>query len=286
MNSLTAIDEPERGGCSVVQGERFHRFDVLAETAASAAGSERGPGLGDREETVEILVGHARDPADEIPQVVGEVRVVARLEPIPGKVAVLAVGDLSTKYTRSGSGPKRSAASSGSTTVPERFAHPLALEHDEAVPEDLAGKGEPGAHEHRRPIDAVEPGDVLADDMQIRRPPRLEQARRQLAKVEGRDVVDERIDPDVDDAVLVERDRDAPFLAFTTDRQIVQAGFEHVEDLVASQLGYQKLGVLTIVIEQRLSILGELEEVVTLFRATLVWFDGEGSSRRRDPSRV
>ena len=34
-----------------------------------------------------------------------------------------------------------------------------------------------GRHQHRRPDHRVEPGDVLADDVQVRRPPFLEQRR-------------------------------------------------------------------------------------------------------------
>ena len=51
------------------------------------------------------------------------------------------------------------------------LAHLLAVAaHHKAVPEDRLGQRQLGRHEHRGPDDAVEPDDVLADDMHVGRP--------------------------------------------------------------------------------------------------------------------
>ena len=60
----------------------------------------------------------------------------------------------------------------------ERLAHLLALGQHPAVAEDLPRQRQARAHQHRRPDDAVEPRDVLADHVQVGRPPRARTARR------------------------------------------------------------------------------------------------------------
>src|SRR5262245_65707897 len=91
--------------------------------------------------------------------------------------------------------------------------------------------------EHARPVDRVWLEDVLADEVLHHRPERF------VARVAGtayrRDVVDQRVEPDVRDELVVERQGNPPLqsLARSADRQILQGIPQEAEDLVAIALG-------------------------------------------------
>jgi hypothetical protein len=80
----------------------------------------------------------------------------------------------------------------------------------------------------------------------------------------SRGVVDQRVEPDVDDARRIERQRDAPRLPGAADRDVFEAAFHQPQDLVAADLRLDELRVRRVVVEQRLLILREPEEVVLL----------------------
>ena len=71
------------------------------------------------------------------------------------------------------------------------------------------GGSRPGGQQHRRPVHAVEPDDLLADQVVHVRPPRVE-ALVVGAEADGGGVVDERVVPDVEDVALGPRHRHAP----------------------------------------------------------------------------
>ena len=84
------------------------------------------------------------------------------------------------------------------------------------------------------------------------------------AETHGRDVVDERVEPDVDDAGRIVRQRDTPELAGTADRDVVESPLEQPQNLVAPVLGQQELRVPLEVLQQRRLVLREPEEMVAL----------------------
>jgi hypothetical protein len=77
-------------------------------------------------------------------------------------------------------------------------------------------------------------------------------------------VVDERIEPDIHDALRIERKRDSPGLAGPADRNIIEAALEQSKLLVTADFGLKEIRVRREQIEQRLLILGQPEEVVLL----------------------
>ena len=99
--------------------------------------------------------------------------------------------------------------------------------------------------------------------MQIRRPPTFEQ-RGIAAKANRRRVVDQRVEPDVDDARRIPRQRDAPRLARPAHRNVLQTALDQAKNLVAADVRLEKLGMRGEVVEQRLLILREPEEIVLL----------------------
>ena len=123
----------------------------------------------------------------------------------------------------------------------ERLAHALAVERHEAVAENLPRQRQLRRHQHRRPDHRVEPRDVLADHVEIRGPPPARTAPRPSPRPDRRGVVDQRIEPDVDDAGRIPRERDAPRLTGAADRDVDQPALEQPQDLVAPDLGLDEL---------------------------------------------
>ena len=72
------------------------------------------------------------------------------------------------------------------------------------------GSSMPGGQQHRRPDHGVELEDVLADDVERRRPERVRQVLAVRAEAERRVVVEQRVEPDVEDVLGIPRDLDAP----------------------------------------------------------------------------
>ena len=143
---------------------------------------------------------------------------------------------------------------------------------------DLPWRLDPGAHEHRRPDDRMEPGDVLADDVEVGRPP-FRESLWIVREAGARDVVDQRVEPDVDHAclgvpravlplrrlaVLGERKRDAPMEGFAADRDVVEALAQEREHLILAVLGLDPVRVRLEMREQPVPVGRQPEEPVPL----------------------
>ncbi len=125
------------------------------------------------------------------------------------------------------------------------------------------GRLDVAGHQHRRPIDRVEPEDVLADRVDVRRP----HPREPLGSVgvAGRgDVVRQRVEPDVADVLRVPRDRHAPVERRPADREVLKTPADRGQDLVAAGLGLDRLGMRLVVLEEAVRVGREAEEVVLL----------------------
>ena len=75
--------------------------------------------------------------------------------------------------------------------------------------EHLVRQRQTGGHQHGRPVHRVEAQNVLADQVDVGRPDRRELLV-VLAVADGGDVVQQRVEPDVDDLLVVPRQGDAP----------------------------------------------------------------------------
>ena len=106
------------------------------------------------------------------------------------------------------------------------------------------------------------------------------------AVADGRDVVQQGVEPDVDRLLGVERDGDAPGEPLAGDRDVLEARLDEVDDLVAAALGLDEVGVRRVVGEQAVAERREPEEVVLLLDlAERGVRGGSGSGRRPAPSR-
>ena len=118
-------------------------------------------------------------------------------------------------------------------------------------------------HEHRRPVHAVEPDDLLADDVVHVGPPGSE-ALVVGAEADGRGVVDERVVPDVEDVALGPRHRHAPGERGPGDRHVIEALAQEAEHLVPLALGGDDLRVRLDPVDEALLVAAQAEEVVLL----------------------
>ena len=129
---------------------------------------------------------------------------------------------------------------------------------------DVLGQGLANSHEHGRPNDAVEADDVLAHDVELRRPA-IGQLGTGLIGVDtvadGRHVVEQRVEPHVGHVALVERNLDAPVKARAAHRKIVEAALDKATHLVHAERGLDKVGMLVIELEQLVLEGGKLKEV-------------------------
>ena len=142
------------------------------------------------------------------------------------------------------------------------LAHLLATDQQPAVPEDLLRDLEARGHQHGGPDDGVEAQDVLAHD--VRRRPAAGELLIVGAVADGRDVVEQGVEPHVDDVRLVPRDLDAPVERGAGDGEVGQARLDEREHLVPPALGLHEVGALLVERDQAVGERAHPEEVVAL----------------------
>ena len=185
-------------GAPIVRGDLFGEADELIRRRA------RGP-----QHSFAVPAGHCGDPTHKVAQIVCEVDVVALVVPLPREIAVAAERNLLDQIQ-----PQRIGAEAGRRVDriddrPQRLAHALTVHRHEAVTEHLPRQRQRGGHQHRRPDDRVKARDVLANDVQVGGPPAIKQITI-AAEADRRRVIDQRVEPDIDNVRRVPRQRDAP----------------------------------------------------------------------------
>ena len=116
----------------------------------------------------------------------------------------------------------------------------------------LLGQLDAGRHQHRRPEDGVELEDVLAHHVERRRPEALRQVLAVAREGERRVVVEQRVEPDVEDVARVPRDLDAPVELRAAERDVVQAAADERERLVVAVARADEVGPLGVELLERL----------------------------------
>ena len=106
----------------------------------------------------------------------------------------------------------------GIDDVADRLRHLLAAVEQEAVAEDPLGNLDAGRHQECGPVDGVETHDILAGDVQIGRPVTLEFGALDVGIAGGRDVIRQRIHPDIHHMGRSARHLDAPVERRSRDR--------------------------------------------------------------------
>ena len=116
--------------------------------------------------------------------------------------------------------------------------------------EHLFREGKSRRHKENRPIDGVKADDVFTDDVDVCGPIFfVERSSLFAVESEPRDIVEQRVQPDIDDVFRVEGHRDTPLEGGTRNAQILQPRFKEVVDhFVLSGKRDDEIGVIFVVL--------------------------------------
>ena len=120
------------------------------------------------------------------------------------------------------------------------------------------------SHQHGGPQDGVEAQDLLAHHVQVSRPELVVIVVGLVAVAQRRDIVAQRIDPDIHGVLGVKGNGDAPLDRGAGNTGVLQALLDKGDHLVLPALGLDELGILLVVLQQAVGILAGLEEVSLL----------------------
>src|SRR5215831_20264199 len=242
--------------------------DVEARHELPAKAVERGSkplvARSRRDPASRVAGDHRRRSRDEIAEVVRELALVTLVERVDRGAPVLSERNRSKRPE-----PHRVAAVDIDEIervdhVAERLRDLPVVEEQIAVDEQLLRHFIPGREEQRRPVDAVEAQDVLAEEMVDVGPEPLAQILAFARVRERAEVVDERVYPDIRDLPFVPRDRHAPRLAGPADAEILEAALDEAARLVVAEARQNEIRPLVVELEQAVLIRREPEEVVLL----------------------
>ena len=176
----------------------------------------------------------------------------------------------------------------GAHDVPFRFGHFALVEEQPAIRLHRARQRNARSHQKRRPVNAMETADLLADKMQIGRPELCES--RLVFWIIGAiaqrgNVVDQRVKPYVDHVLLVAGNRDSPGKTRAAHRQILEAPAHKRDHLSPRGLRPHEIRIGLVKLQQ-LALEGrELEEIIFLAHR-LRHSAAVGANRSRRPVHI
>src|SRR5438270_9588322 len=219
--------------------------------------------LGFGADSAALALDHGGHPRQEVPQVVGQVGVVAVDHALVGEVAVGAEGLVPQEVVPVAVDAELGHQVPGRDLVEPGLGHLLPADQQPPVDEDAMGRIDPRGHAHGRPPHAMEAKDLLADEMVHDRPPEGE-ALGIGAVADGGGVVDEGVVPDVEDVAVGPGDGHAPGERGPGDADVLQALPYEAQRLVALGGGLDRLGIVLVPPEEAVLVAAEPEEVVLL----------------------
>ena len=177
-------------------------------------------------DAVKVFARHGEGAAHEVAQCVGKVGIDALGDELPGDGAVAFIGHLVEHEVTHGVHAEHGSKVVRIDDVAAGLAHLLAALQEPGVGKDVVGQRLAERHQKDGPVDGMEAGDVLADDVQLFgiAPKFVVEGRAAVGVVaEPRDIVGESVQPHIDDVAAVEIDGDAPLESRARDAQILQA---------------------------------------------------------------
>ncbi len=214
-----------------------------------------------RHGTAAVVHDHRERARHEIAERVGQLGRVAGVEALPREIAVALEADLAQQEI-----PQRVRAVALDRLVQRHYgagglAHLGAGPLHVAVRPHGAGQRQLGGEQHRGPDHAMEPRDALADHVQVRGPQPLES---RVGESRGRQIIDQRVEPDVHRLLGVAGERDAPGEPLARDGNVLQARLEQAQHFVAPDLGLDRERARPNALEHRVAVGAQAEEVIAL----------------------
>ncbi len=218
-----------------------------------------------REHAATVARGHVQHAAEQVPQVVGKVSVIAADKGLLGKAGILPQIHLGHHKVAEGIQPIAVNHVHRVDGVPQRLAHLALAAEPPAMRKNHLRLRHAHGLEHRRPVHRVRGQNVFADQMAGGGPPLLE-ARLVGEIPHAADVIDQRVKPDVRDIVAVERQFNPPPHAALRARnaQILKRLAQEPQRLIAPEIRLNKGGMLLDIFDEPVLILAHPEEVVGL----------------------
>ena len=112
--------------------------------------------------------------------------------------------------------------------VAEGLGHLLTVEGDPSVNREVLWQRKLESHQHSRPDDRVEAHDVLCDHVSVGRPVLVVVVVPVVEIAEGGDIVGERVDPDIDDVLVVKGYGNAPLEGRARNAEVLKTGTDKV----------------------------------------------------------
>ena len=231
-------------------------------------GGQHGPvlvricaGSGDR--AIAVLGDHRQGALRQIAQIVGQIGVDAGDEGLVGIIAVLAEGHLAQEEVAHLIDAVMVDDGEGIDDVADGLRHLLAPVEQKAVAIDAARQLHARRHQEGRPVDGVKADDVLADDVHIRRPV-FHPGRVLVREAAGGEIVGQGVHPDIHDMARRVRHRHAPVEGGARDGEILQAGLDEGDHLVAPLPWADELRMGLVMGQQLVLISREAEEIALL----------------------
>jgi len=148
--------------------------------------------------------------------------------------------------------------------VERGLAHLLAADEEPAVDVPVLRGLQARRQEHGRPVDTVEAADVLPDEVRARPPAGELVLVARLSVPGGRDVVRQRVEPDVGHVRRIPRDRHAPAERGAAHGEVEEAALDEAEGLVAPARRMDHVGMVGVPRQQAVLEPAQAEEVVLL----------------------
>ena len=217
--------------------------------------------LPSRQSLAEVFQRHGNRTGHQIAQIVGKIHIDGVDQQLIGEVAVGAKGEGAQQEEPQGIHAEPLRQNVGIHHIALGLAHLAAVQQQPAVTKYLLGQGQVQAHQHGRPDDGVEPDNLLADEVDIRRPEVLQIVVFVVFKAQSRHVVKQGVNPHIHHMAGVEVHRHAPSETGTGYAQILQTGLDEVVHHLGNPApGLQKIGVFQQILHP-VSVLAEPEEV-------------------------
>ena len=263
------VDDLEHISQRILEGIGLH-VGLIAGAQGSGLldqGSVLGAfGLLGRQLAAKVLVGHGGGAAQQVAEVVGQIHIDAVDQQLIGEVAVRAEREVAQQEVAQRIGAVALGQQVGVNDIALGLGHFAAVQQQPAVAVNVLGQGHIHAHQHGRPDDGMEADDLLADKMDIGRPEGLVIAVGVLLihEAQRRGVVEQRVDPDIDNMLGVEIDRDAPLEAGAGNAEILQTRVDKIVDHLVDAGARQQEVRVDEQIAHAVGILGQTEEVSLL----------------------